>query len=209
MPLDELDELLPRVRRRRSQRAGGIDVQLLGIGRNGHIGFNEPFSAAQQPHAAGARSTRSRAATRPAISSAKRTCRTQAITMGLGTILDARKIVLIALGEHKAGIIREAAEGPSPTACRPASCASIADAALLLDCGRRRQAHRPSPRPGCWATSSGPTPLIKRAVLWLCEQDGQGAAQARRRRLPQAQPAPAAAASRPGAEAWPTACSAG
>ena len=63
---------------------------------------------------------------------------TQAITMGLGTIFEARKIVLIALGEHKAGIIREAAEGDSHAA----------------RAGQLSAANIPTPR--CWSTRPPP-----------------------------------------------------
>ena len=93
------------------ERAGGIDLQILGIGRNGHIGFNEPFSQ---------RHSRTRLAmldpiTRKDAASdffSEENVPTTALTMGLGTILDARKIILIALGEHKGSIVREAVEGP-------------------------------------------------------------------------------------------------
>ena len=67
---------------------------------------------------------------------------TQAITMGVGTILDARKIVLIALGEHKAGIVRETVEGPHDRPRAGQLSARHPDATFLLDDGRRRQADR-------------------------------------------------------------------
>jgi glucosamine-6-phosphate deaminase len=91
--------------------AGGIDFQILGIGRTGHIGFNEPGSGA------GSR-------TRPIyLDTATRrdaaadffgedNVPLQAVTMGVGTILEAREIVLVALGEHKAAIVKRAVEGP-------------------------------------------------------------------------------------------------
>jgi len=89
----------------------GIDLQLLGIGRSGHIGFNEPLSALRSR-------TREKALTpvtiqqneiyfEPPESMPKR-----AFTMGIGTILDARKIVLLATGDAKADIIAKAVEGP-------------------------------------------------------------------------------------------------
>lgn len=89
---------------------GGLDFQLLGIGRNGHIGFNEPGS-----HVNSATrlitldlSTRSDAAYAfGAINSVPR----KAITMGIGTILKAKRIILVALGESKATIIKKAVEG--------------------------------------------------------------------------------------------------
>ena len=84
------------------RRAGGIDLQVLGIGRTGHIGFNEPGSTRQ---------SRTRMVTldpvtrRDAASSffGEENVPHQALTMGVGTILDARKVVLLAFGEHKVG----------------------------------------------------------------------------------------------------------
>ncbi|MBC7844147.1 MAG: glucosamine-6-phosphate deaminase [Gemmatimonadaceae bacterium] len=90
--------------------AGGIDFQLLGIGKTGHIGFNEPGSG---------RDSRTRlvmldAITRKDASSdffgAENVPR-EAITMGVATILEAKEIAILATGEHKAGIVRRAVEG--------------------------------------------------------------------------------------------------
>lgn len=90
--------------------AGGIDIQILGIGRTGHIGFNEPGSP---------RESRTRLITLDKVTrmdaasdffgewNVPRT----AITMGVGTILDARRVILMAFGEHKAPIIKKAVEG--------------------------------------------------------------------------------------------------
>ena len=88
------------------RRAGGIDLQILGIGRSGHIGFNEPGST---------RHSRTRPVTldpvtrRDAASDffGEENVPHQAITMGVGTILEARKIVIMAFGEHKAPIVQQ------------------------------------------------------------------------------------------------------
>ncbi len=90
--------------------AGGIDLQLLGIGKTGHIGFNEPGSGAD---------SRTRLVTLDAVTRrdaaadffGERNVPRQAITMGVATILEAREILLLATGEHKAGILRRAIEG--------------------------------------------------------------------------------------------------
>jgi len=91
--------------------AGGIDFQLLGIGRTGHIGFNEPgsskFSRTRRIHLDPI--TRQDAA--PSFGGLENVP-THAITMGCGTILEARRIVLLAWGEKKASIVKEALEGP-------------------------------------------------------------------------------------------------
>lgn len=99
--------------------AGGIDLQILGIGRTGHIGFNEPGST---------RESRTRLVTLDALTrrDAARDFRGEAnvprhaITMGVGTILSARRIVLLAWGEAKASVIAKAVEAP-PVETLPAS----------------------------------------------------------------------------------------
>ncbi len=95
--------------------AGGIDLQILGIGRTGHVGFNEPGS----PRDSRTRLITLDRVTRMDASSdffGERNVPRRAITMGVGTILEARRVVLMAFGEHKAAIVREAVEGAvSPT----------------------------------------------------------------------------------------------
>jgi glucosamine-6-phosphate deaminase len=91
---------------------GGIDLQLLGIGRDGHIGFNEPLSSLRSR-------TRDKSLTPDTIAvnstlfgdQPERMPR-RAMTMGVGTILDAREIVMLATGAGKAGIMARAVEGP-------------------------------------------------------------------------------------------------
>lgn len=93
------------------QNAGGIDFQLLGIGRNGHIGFNEPGSYISSVTRLITldRITRSDAAI---DFSGMANVPRKAITMGVNTILSAKRIVLLAWGERKADIIKLAIEGP-------------------------------------------------------------------------------------------------
>jgi glucosamine-6-phosphate deaminase len=103
----------------RIKAAGGIDLQVLGIGTDGHIGFNEPTSSL-------ASRTRIKTLT-------QQTCRDNArffeseeavphhvITMGIGTIMEARMNLLLAFGPNKAGAVAEAVEGPV-TSINPAS----------------------------------------------------------------------------------------
>lgn len=94
----------------RIRKAGGIDFQILGIGRTGHIGFNEPGTPiearTQKIHLD--ELTRKDAA--PAFGGIENVP-TEAITMGCGTILEARRIALLAWGSKKASIVREAIEG--------------------------------------------------------------------------------------------------
>ena len=90
---------------------GGIDLQLLGIGVSGHIGFNEPLSAMRSRTRPKALSPQTIAQNAHHFDDPDRMPR-RAITMGVGTILDSRRCVLLATGEEKAEIIARAVEGP-------------------------------------------------------------------------------------------------
>jgi glucosamine-6-phosphate deaminase len=93
------------------QLAGGIDLQILGIGANGHLAFNEPGSSL------GSR-TRIKTLTETTVRANARFFDTAeevpryAITMGIGTIMEAHKLILIASGEQKAAALRNTLEGP-------------------------------------------------------------------------------------------------
>ncbi|HUE77505.1 MAG TPA: glucosamine-6-phosphate deaminase [Longimicrobiales bacterium] len=90
--------------------AGGIDLQILGIGKTGHVGFNEPGSG---------RKSRTRLIHLDTITRrdaaadffGEENVPREAITMGVATIMEAREVALIATGEHKAEIVRRAVEG--------------------------------------------------------------------------------------------------
>lgn len=96
--------------------AGGIDLQILGIGTNGHLAFNEPGSSL------GSR-TRIKTLTQKTVRDNARyfeegeTVPHQAITMGIGTIMDAETVLLLASGERKAQAIQNALEGPVTGMC--------------------------------------------------------------------------------------------
>lgn len=112
--------------------AGGIDLQVLGIGRNGHIGFNEPTSSL------GSR-TRIKTLTQQTLQSNSQyfadsgTQPQVAVTMGIATILDARHILLLATGVEKAQAVRDAIEGPVTAMC-PASALQLhRKVTVLLD----------------------------------------------------------------------------
>jgi glucosamine-6-phosphate deaminase len=110
VPESEVDDSC-RAYERAIQEAGGIDLQILGIGRTGHIGFNEPGSS---------RESRTRlvfldTVTRKDAAAdffGEDNVPLKAITMGVATILEAREVVLLATGEHKARIVRRSVEGP-------------------------------------------------------------------------------------------------
>jgi glucosamine-6-phosphate deaminase len=93
------------------QLCGGIDLQLLGLGKAGHIGFNEPLSALRSR-------TRVKALTpttlkqNAAFFGGEQNVPRRAITMGVGTIIEARRCLLLATGSAKANILARAVEGP-------------------------------------------------------------------------------------------------
>ncbi len=109
---------------------GGIDVQLLGLGRNGHIGFNEPSSSL------GSR-TRVKTLTRATIEDNSRFFEAGefqphlSVTMGIGTIMEARRIVLLATGASKAEPVKAMVEGPITASC-PASILQMHPAATII-----------------------------------------------------------------------------
>lgn len=98
---------------------GGIDLQILGIGRNGHIGFNEPSSSLGSRTRVKTLAQRTMDDNRRMFSDAKASPG-MAITMGIATIMDARRVMLLATGEHKAQPIQAAVEG-AISAMHPAS----------------------------------------------------------------------------------------
>ena len=105
-------------------KAGGIDIQLLGIGRTGHIGFNEPGSGA---------ASRTRLITLDRVTRidaasdffGQENVPRRAITMGVGTILAARQMIMLAFGEHKAPIIARPSRAKSARRLRRAFCSNI------------------------------------------------------------------------------------
>jgi glucosamine-6-phosphate deaminase len=112
--------------------AGGIDLQLLGIGRNGHVGFNEPYSSLRSR-------TRIKTLTARTIADNARFFGPGeyqphlAITMGIGTILDARRVLLLATGEAKADACRQMIEGPLAARCPASALQCHAATTVALD----------------------------------------------------------------------------
>jgi glucosamine-6-phosphate deaminase len=101
------------------QSAGGIDLQVLGIGADGHIGFNEPSSSLASRARIKTLTSRTRADNAPLFGDMAHVPH-HVITMGIGTIMEARQILILAFGQNKAQAISEAVEGPV-TSMNPAS----------------------------------------------------------------------------------------
>jgi glucosamine-6-phosphate deaminase len=111
---------------------GGVDVQILGIGVNGHLGFNEPGSALRSRTRVKRLSERTRADNARFFRTAE-AVPTHCITQGLGTILDARRLVLLATGAAKAEAVVAALEGPLTASCPGSVLQWHADAVAVLD----------------------------------------------------------------------------
>jgi glucosamine-6-phosphate deaminase len=113
--------------------AGGIDLQLLGIGRDGHIGFNEPGSSLGSRTRAKRLHTETRKDNARYFGDDISAVPTRAITQGIGTISDACRLILAAWGESKAEAIASCAEGPV-TALSPASALQFhPDVTVVVD----------------------------------------------------------------------------
>jgi glucosamine-6-phosphate deaminase len=114
------------------QQAGGIDLQLLGIGRNGHIGFNEPTSSF-------ASKTRLKVLSKATIEDKRKSFGADeamprcAITMGIGTILATRRVLMLATGAAKATAVANAIEGPITASVTASALQLHPDATAILD----------------------------------------------------------------------------
>ena len=152
-------------------RAGGMDIQLLGIGRNGHIGFNEPFSV---------QDSRTRLVTldpitrRDAASDffGEENVPVHALTIGLATMMDAKRILLLALGEHKAPIIRETLEEPTSERVPASILQQHPHASVLVDEAAASELTAVV-TPWKYNQVEWTDAVTKRAVLWLCDKTGK------------------------------------
>ncbi len=110
--------------------AGGIDLQVLGIGSDGHIGFNEPSSSLASRTRIKTLTPQTRQDNAPAFGSPDEVP-VHVITMGVGTIMDAREVLMLAFGAKKAEAVAGAVEGPI-TAMNPASILQMHPAARCI-----------------------------------------------------------------------------
>lgn len=155
----------------RIRDAGGIDLQLLGIGKTGHIGFNEPGSGAD---------SRTRLITLDAMTRrdaaadffGEGNVPRQAITMGVATILEAREIALLATGEHKAGIVRRAVEGEVDHQVAATFLQRHPHATVYCDAAAAAELTRVA-TPWLLDEVEWTRDLAVRAVAWLAQRTGK------------------------------------
>ncbi|MFL4473911.1 glucosamine-6-phosphate deaminase [Paeniglutamicibacter sp. MACA_103] len=113
------------------EAAGGIDVQLLGIGANGHIGFNEPGSSLGSRTRVKTLAPRTRRDNARFFGGDAGAVPVHCLTQGIGTILRARSVLLVATGESKAAAVAAMAEGPLGAFC-PASALQLHERATVV-----------------------------------------------------------------------------
>lgn len=111
--------------------AGGLDVVVLGLGQNGHLGFNEPGSAEDSEGRLVDLAPVSVEANRKWFNGDY--APSEGITVGLRTILDARRVMLLAFGSHKAAAVRAMVEGPRSTECPASFLQGHPEVRLFLD----------------------------------------------------------------------------
>ena len=150
------------------ENCGGIDLQILGIGRTGHIGFNEPGSSFNS-------GTRLINLDHITILDAasdffqERNVPRKAITMGVGTIMKSKKIVLMAWGEGKAEIIKKAVEGEVTDSIPATFLQNHPNATIYLDQAAAAELIRVKSR---WlvSTCDWDRDLARKAVVWLSQK---------------------------------------
>src|ERR1051326_6748008 len=150
------------------ERAGGIDFQILGIGKTGHIGFNEPGSGAD---------SRTRLVTLDAVTRkdaaadffGEEYVPREAVTMGVATILDAREIAILATGEHKSSIVRRAVEGDIDVEVAATFLQRHPDTTFYVDRAAGAELTRIK-TPWLIDEVQWTQDLMVRAVIWLSQQ---------------------------------------
>ncbi|NOY41222.1 MAG: glucosamine-6-phosphate deaminase [Planctomycetes bacterium] len=150
------------------KRAGGIDIQLLGIGRSGHIGFNEPGSG---------KGSRTRLITLDGFTRTdaasdffgQENVPRRALTMGVGTILEARQVFLLAFSENKAPIVQGAAEGEVRASITASFLQEHDCVEMILDEAAASELTR-CKSPWLLGPIDWDEDLVRKAVIWLAMQ---------------------------------------
>lgn len=146
---------------------GGIDLQVLGIGRTGHIGFNEPGSSEKSL----TRMITLDHITRLDAASdffGEENVPTKAITMGVGTIMRSRRIIMMAWGEGKAPVVNKAVEGPVTDQIPSTFLQHHPDTLVVLDTAAAGHLTRVR-MPWLLDSVTWDDKLVRKAVVWLCQ----------------------------------------
>ena len=152
-------------------QAGGIDIQLLGIGRTGHIGFNEPGAWETSPTRMVRLDHLTRHDATKDFTSADHVPY-RAITMGVGSIFKARTVYLMAWGQHKADIVKEAIEGDISASVPASFLQKHPNVKVILDSSASLELSRMS-APWMVGICNWTEDLICKAVIWLSQKTGK------------------------------------
>ncbi|WP_298554260.1 glucosamine-6-phosphate deaminase [uncultured Algibacter sp.] len=144
---------------------GGLDFQLLGIGRTGHIGFNEPGSHLNSRTRSITLDHITRVDAAPDFLGIDNVPR-KAITMGIGTVMDAKRIVLLGWGNNKAGILQETIEGSISSEVPATYLQEHTNTTFILDEGASSELTRVK-TPWIVSTCGWDDKLKLKAVVWL------------------------------------------
>ncbi|MCL4138689.1 UNVERIFIED_CONTAM: hypothetical protein GTU68_040170, partial [Idotea baltica] len=170
LPLEEIANFC-QTYENKIEAVGGMDLQILGIGRTGHIGFNEPGSSI---------GSRTRLIVLDSITARdaasdffhQENVPRRAITMGVGSIMDAKSVILMAWGEGKSPIIKEAVEGEISELIPATFLQKHHNAQVILD--KAASAHLTREKsPWLVGPCTWDDKLTRVAVVWLCQQVGK------------------------------------
>ncbi len=164
VPFDQIEDYCERYERK-IREVGGIDLMLLGVGRTGHIAFNEPGSSMRSRTRLARLDTLSRKDAADAFSGQDNVPR-HGLTMGIMSILESRKIMLMAFGEHKAEIVKRMLEGETSESCPASLLQRHEDSLVVLDAAASEDlTFVKTP----WVVSQvdWDQELLRKAVIWL------------------------------------------
>ncbi len=150
---------------------GGLDFQLLGIGRTGHIGFNEPGSHYNSGTRVITLDHITRVDAAPAFLGIDNVPR-KAITMGISTVRKAKRIVLLGWGENKAEIIKETIEGDISSQVPATYLQNHDNCTFILDNGAASELTK-NKTPWLVDTCVWTEELKSKAIIWLCDKTGK------------------------------------
>lgn len=148
--------------------SGGLDLQVLGIGRTGHIGFNEPGSGINSPTRMITLDHLTRVDAASDFFSQDNVPR-KAITMGVGTIMKSKRIILMAWGEGKSSIIQKTVEGPVSDQVPATYLQDHPGVTIVLDAAASADLARIK-TPWLVGTCEWTVDLTRKAVIWLCQK---------------------------------------
>lgn len=170
IPIDQVDEFCERYEEK-IDALGGIDFQLLGIGRTGHIGFNEPGSwDSSRTRLVKLDHLTRQDATKSFIT--KENVPYRAITMGIATIMKAKSIYLMAFGQAKAEVVEQTLEGPITASCPATYLQNHPNTRFLLDLPAASELTKVK-KPWGVGLVNWTDKLICRAVVWLAMKTGK------------------------------------